>query len=408
MSVAVAAGSSIQTATDANPAGTVFLLGAGTHVQQNVLPKDGNQYIGVGPATILDGQNVATYAIRCGTATPNNVTVKSLRATNYLGQAQYGAIRAGGAGPSDGTTGWSLIDVEVDHCGSDGVRTGNQMTMTRVNMHHNAVLGFQGIADDLVMDDCESADNNVGTSNADAGGCKLVLSLRSVIKNSRFLRNNGPGCWFDIANKDYLIDNNKFEDNVKESIVIEIGYGGRIRRNQIYRGGLNDTRSASWAWGAGIGIHASGGTGIEIDENHIEGCVYGIGCLQQARGTNAGEVNTYLRTDGQGIAPDMYVQNINAHNNKIIMKGGFTGKTNASNLGAVAVVQDVANNAIFTSRNLTFNNNKYYLRASDTTPFTWLNVAMNARSYAYWQATAGMDAAGSQLVQLAHFRPGDR
>src|SRR5688572_23730486 len=61
--VEVNPGSSIQTAVNANPAGTVFILKAGTHVQQAIVPKAGNIFRGEGMATtILDGQNTTAMA----------------------------------------------------------------------------------------------------------------------------------------------------------------------------------------------------------------------------------------------------------------------------------------------------------------------------------------------------------
>lgn len=67
--VVVSAGTnSVTDATYRSPPGTTFwlapgahLLGSGGDVYSQVIPKDGNRYIGA-PGAILDGQNVARYA----------------------------------------------------------------------------------------------------------------------------------------------------------------------------------------------------------------------------------------------------------------------------------------------------------------------------------------------------------
>ena len=59
--ITILPGESIQAKVDANPAGTTFILKSGTHVQQSVVPKDGDVFLGEA-GTVLDGQNATAFA----------------------------------------------------------------------------------------------------------------------------------------------------------------------------------------------------------------------------------------------------------------------------------------------------------------------------------------------------------
>ena len=65
--ISILPGQSIQGFVNANPAGTTFILKAGTHVRQSVIPKSGDRFIGETGA-VLDGQGVAPYAFAKGGA----------------------------------------------------------------------------------------------------------------------------------------------------------------------------------------------------------------------------------------------------------------------------------------------------------------------------------------------------
>ena len=75
--IVIVPGESIQAKVDANPAGTTFLLKAGTHVRQSVVPKAGDVFRGE-PGTVLDGQNATAFAFRGwnGTRWVDGVTLR--------------------------------------------------------------------------------------------------------------------------------------------------------------------------------------------------------------------------------------------------------------------------------------------------------------------------------------------
>jgi parallel beta-helix repeat protein len=63
--VRVEVGESIQDAVDAHPAGTTFVLAAGVHREQQVVPRDGDRFIGEDGA-VLSGARVLTGFVRTG------------------------------------------------------------------------------------------------------------------------------------------------------------------------------------------------------------------------------------------------------------------------------------------------------------------------------------------------------
>jgi len=373
--IPVLPGQSIQAAVNANPAGTTFLIKAGRHSRQSVLPKNGDTFRCESGA-ILDGESVTPYAFTRSGPDPDDVRIVGCIIEHYVPAAQMGAILAGGAGPSDGTSGWIIDSTEVRNNANLGIRLAHRMKVRWSNVHHNGTLGIGGIGDDILVESTEIAYNNPSGAGLgfESGGTKFVKTNRLIVRNNWVHDNKGPGLWADIANRDFLFENNLVEDQLQDGIVIEISYGGIIRNNVCRRNGLGDTRRFSWPWGAGIGIHASGGAGIEVYGNQLEGNAYGVSLIQQPRGTN--------HSDPGGVDPEMYVQNINVHDNRITLMTG--------SLGASQGVDDSGTNGLYNGRNIVFARNGYSLNGV-AYPFAWSN---SYRTASQWQGF-GFDGGGS-------------
>lgn len=373
--VLIAVGANWQTVVNAHPAGTVYIGQTGSHIQQTVLAKNGDSFIGQ-PGCVMDGQDITLYAFTRLAGNPDNITIRGIRMTRYVGVSASGPINAGDF-PADATNGWILEDCEVDHSHNLGVRLGNNMLVRYNNLHHNATLGIGGVGTGCTVEFNIIAYNNFGTSNPDSGGTKFVLSQGITVRYNNVHHNNGPGIWFDIGDRDYICNLNWVHDNVQEGIVPEICYNGEIKDNLVQRNGLTDTRSNSWLWGAGIGIHASGGTGLEVAHNYLQGNRHGIAEIQQARGTN--------HADPAGVDAEMYVQNVWVHDNIDQRNNEGTFKPTS---GAVT---DTGFTAIYTSRNNRWQNNHYIVPRVNTAPFAWNNAI---QTYAQW-LVFGHDATGT-------------
>jgi parallel beta-helix repeat protein len=370
-------GASIQAAVDANPAGTVFLLKSGTHVRQSVMPKDSNTFRGEA-GTVLDGENATAYAFKGwnGTRWVQGVRLVNFKFTRYAPPAQLGAIY-GGDDKTNGTTRWVLDSLEGSYNANLAVRIGNRMQVLRSNFHHNSTINIGGVGFGVLVDGIESAYGNDGCVNNpgfESGGSKFAATDSLVVRNSFFHHNCGPGLWVDIDNRWYVLEGNRVEDNYREGIVAEISYAGVIRNNTVARNGLpvDPYRGNGWGWDAGIGIHAS--SDVEVYGNTLTDNFNGIVALQQNRGS--GPYGPYL------------VQNLNVHDNTVTQRVACTAFDNGCWAGAG--VQDVGDNAIFTSRNNRWVHNTYYL-SGNPRPFTWSNSTLTP---AQWQS-AGQDVTGT-------------
>jgi hypothetical protein len=279
-----------------------------------------------------------------------------------------GAILAGGHAASDGTSGWIVDSTEVRNNTNLGIRLGHGMKVRWSYVHHNGTLGIGGVGDDILVESTEIAYNNPSGAGLgfESGGTKFVLTNRLTLRGNFVHHNQGPGLWLDIDNDAALIEQNRVEDNMQEGIVEEISYSAIIRNNTVRRNGLGDSRRTSWLWGAGIGIHASGGSGVEIYGNVLEGNAHGIALLQQARGT--GRLGAYL------------VQNVYVHDNTVTLGAG--------SLTGAGGVQDIGDLTFFTGRNNRFVHNTYIL-GGKANPFAWMNG---------WPTAAGWRGYGQDLT----------
>lgn len=348
--VVVLPGQSIQKLVSQYPAGTEFLLKAGTHTQQSVVPKDGNTFTCEAGA-ILDGQNATTYAFYAGTTSPypNNVTISNCIVQNYTAPAQNGAIHAAKSDGNPGGSRWTVSGGEVRYNAGVGIRLSSYMHVTNVNVHHNHQLGIGGVGDSIIVSGGELAYNNYLKQydfGWEAGGSKFVMTRDLIVRGVYVHDNWGPGLWTDIDNIRTLYENNRVINNADAGIFHEISYSAVIRNNEIRGNGMQ--APSGWLWGAGIQIAASGGTGVEVYGNTLSGNQNGIGLLQQNRGS--GTYGTHL------------VQNVNVHDNTVDL----------SARGGNGVVQDIGDNAVFTSRNNRFTHNSYVLGTSKSV-LAWMN-----------------------------------
>jgi parallel beta-helix repeat protein len=365
--VPISPGQSIQAAVNANPAGTQFLIKAGTHVRQMVIPKAGDVFQGE-PGAVMDGQGATQWAFRGrnGSTWINNVTIRGLKITGYTPLFQDGAISPGDL-PGDATSGWWVDNCEVSYNTQYGIRIGDNMRITNNNVHHNVVLNIGGAANNTVIEGNEIAWGNytrTGNTNYEAGGTKFSVTDGLVLRNNYVHDNQGGGLHLDTDNINALIEGNRVENNSSEGIVQEIGYRTTIRNNTVTNNGWSDPRGRLYLWNAGIAVHAS--PDVEIYGNTVSGNMSGIVAIQQNRGSGR---------FGPHIVQNMYV-----HDYSVTQPTwGRPGDSNA----AAGAVQDVGDNGVFSSsRNNRFVHNTYYLGAN-VRPFEWNN---GNRDEATWKS----------------------
>jgi len=344
--VVINPGQSIQAVVNQYPAGTAFVLAAGTHTNQTVVPKSGDSFTGQTGA-ILDGGNTLSSAFDHGLAPfPSNVTIDHLVIQNYNAPAQVGAVNVGTTG-TESASRWTVSNCEIRYNGGVGIRIGQYARVLSNNVHHNRQLGIGGVGDSVLVEGNEIAFNNYQKAydfGWEAGGTKFVLTNNLIVRGNYVHDNWGPGLWTDIDNVNALIENNRVIDNADAGIFHEISWRAVIRNNEVRNNGSASPRG--WLWGAGIQIAAS--KDVEVYGNTLSGNANGIALLQQNRGSGT-----------QGVH---LVQNDFVHDNVVDMSAG----------GASGAVQDVGDLAIFTSRNNRFANNTYVL-GTNKSVFAWMN-----------------------------------
>jgi hypothetical protein len=351
--VTIYPGQSIQQKVNSYPAGTQFLIKAGTYYGQRVVPKSGNAFIGEAGA-ILDGRGTTTYAFERGSKPyPNNVLIKGLTIQHYDPPEQQGAILAGGPQKSQSTVGWVVQDCEVRYNATGGIRTSNKTRVIGNFVHHNGQLGIMGSGDSVLVENNEISYNNYQNLfpfGIALGGGKFVNTRWLTVRGNRVHDNQGNGLWTDIGNRYAVIEQNVVEANSGAGIMHEISYDAIIRNNTARRNGF----ARGWVTGAGILISAS--ANVEVYGNTVTGNKQGIVGIQQNR------VN-------QGVNYSSNLKNLNVHDNTVqVPTGGVSGISSISTL-------------TFTSRNNRYTRNSYDM-GSDSKPFTWMN---SKRTKTQWQ-----------------------
>ncbi len=358
-SVRIATGASIQSAVDANVAGTKFCLATGTHsITGPITPKTGNSFIGEYGA-IIDGTGWASApadhyaAFMAHLQNIDDVTIKNLVIQNMPERGIHAW--------KDYSSGWLIENCEITGCHS-GISPANSTTVRNCYIHHNT--GSDGgngtipnggyiasLANDILFENNEISYNG--------GIQKIIDGCARVTFRSNFIHHNdGPGIWYDGECTAAVIEDNTIEDNVSQGIFYEISGSAIIRNNFIRRHGE-------------AGIFVSTSRDLDIYGNVLENNFRGIHYFANAPAVGVGPF----------ITRDLV--NCSAHNNSIT--------TSASPVFAYASLVSTVSFAPGTdaayfngSKNLTFDYNTYTV-PSLTSPAYWLWGETN-KTWSGWQA----------------------
>ena len=253
--IPISPGQSIQAKVNSYPAGSRFLIKAGTYYRQRVVPKPGNWFVGE-PGAILDGKDATPYAFDQGAGPyPNSVHIKGLVIQHYASPNQAGAILAGDI-KSGSTTGWVVENCEIRYNEHGGIKLGNKMQVLNNFIHHNKQIGLSGSGDSVLVEGNEISFNNylkIYPFGNVLGGAEFIKTRWLVVRNNNVHDNQGNGIWTDIGNIYALVENNLATANSGAGIMHEIGYDIVIRNNTATKNGFART----WITGAGILISGS-------------------------------------------------------------------------------------------------------------------------------------------------------
>jgi parallel beta-helix repeat protein len=356
-------GEDIQAKVDAEPPGSRFVIKAGTHRGQSVVPKDSDVFVGESGA-VLTGEDTAQFAFKwVAGRIPRAVVIQSLIIEHYNPPVQRGAILAGWDEGGPTTEGWSVENCEIRYNSTGGIRIGDHMKVLNSNIHHNGQLGIGGIGDSVLIDGNEIAYNNYSATydvTWEAGGAKFVLTNWLVARGNYVHDNTGPGLWSDIDSRNTIYERNRIEHNSADGVHYEISYGAIIRDNTIVENG-----PGSSVWVENAGIYVQNSSNVEIYGNTVTGNTNSITASYQARGS--------------GPYGPRITRNVQVHDNVITMLKGSAG-----------FVQDIGDSTLFSLSTIRFSNNTYSL-GSASKPFRWQDTFVNALQ---WQGV-GQDTAST-------------
>ena len=280
--VPIGVGDVAQRIVDAHPAGTTYLIKAGTHLRNfSVQPRSGDTFCGE-PGAVLDGGRSLKSAFFGGAS---GVTLDSVTVRDYASGRQGAAIQ-----PETHASGWLVRNVSALHNGWAGLLGADGMRILGGHYNDNDQLGIGGNAatgilldgldgDPNTFDGPELARNRCLHEACDweSGGMKWDVG-QVTIRNAHAHDNDYRGLWADINARNALIEHNLVEGNRAEGIFYEISQDAVIRNNQVYRNGL---RGAGWYWDGGITVASS--SNVEIYGNRLSGNYNGITGTQQHR-----------------------------------------------------------------------------------------------------------------------------
>jgi hypothetical protein len=244
--VVVRTSDNLNTLTELHPAATTFWLSPGTHRLgtgpfAQVIPKDGNTYVGA-PGAILDGGRLNRYAFT-GYATA--VSVKNLTIQNF------GPLRTNndeGVVNHDAASRWTIAGNTIQDNAGAGVMVGDHNVVRGNCLRNNGQYGFNAYnpakVSGITIEGNEIAGNNTDDWERLKAGCgctgggKFWEVSGAIVRHNWVHDNRSAGLWADTNNTGFVIEGNYISGNLAEGIVYETSYNAGIRGNTFARNGL--------------------------------------------------------------------------------------------------------------------------------------------------------------------------
>jgi hypothetical protein len=383
--------SKVQAAIDNAPLGTTFCFGRGTYYVATLQPKSHDVLDGGNGAAILDGGNLAEYAIYGDSTSPgpSDVTVRGFVIRDFRTPLQRGAIQDYN-GP-----GWIIQNNHITENAAAGVGTGDDVRVLGNLIDHNGQEGFSAHGNGGLYQGNEIAYNNYNLAvdaGWEAGGGKAGNTRYLTFRSNYVHDNGGTGLWADTDNIYTTFDDNRIINNAGAGIYDEVSYNATILDNTIIGNGMPSSpgrggHRPGWAWNAGILLRRSGGLSasapVIISGNVVADNYNGISLVESPRAS-------CTPIHGLPWYGPCNVQNVLVENNWITMTQGATGAW-----------QDGAGNGIFTSQNNVFRNNHYCVASAahpnDGYTFGWFGWMNGWLDFSGWQI-AWLERAGTFTV----------
>jgi parallel beta-helix repeat protein len=417
-------GADIQAAVDANPPGTAFLLKAGIHRMQQVLPKDGDSFTGE-PGTVLSGareltsfarsggywvvsgqtqQGLASDPVHCepgfeGCQWPEDLFFDDrilLRVTSeadvgpgkwffdyaadkiYLGDDPTGhhvetsVSEFAFGGTADNVTIRQLVIEKYASPAQAGAIQGDETAgwvVENCEVRQSHGIGIR-IGDRWQVRTCRVHDN--GQLGLAKGGTGSLVEGCDIYHNKTvpFKIGFAGGALKFSKSKDLIFQNNAVHDNLGNGVWLDIdNIGYQVRGNTVYN---NSSQ--------GIFVEISYGGKVYGNKVYGNGfsetprMLYGAGILIAASPdvevfgnevtNNANGIGAIQQNRGSGAYGPHEISNLYVHDNTVTMTVGRTG-----------LVQTVGDVSYFSSRNNRWVHNTYKL-GRNASYFAWIGGSL--------------------------------
>ncbi len=204
--------------------------------------------------------------------------------------AQHGALFARG-------NHWVVEDNVFEWTNGAGLSFRGRGHVIRNNIcRNNGQLGMGGGGAELVLEGNQLLYNNVKGFNPgwEAGGMKITHSEGGIVRRMVAVGNRGPGLWFDIDDRNFLVEQCLARDNEGSGIFVEISRDFVLRDNLCV--GNGGGRKGSWA---NSGILIAESPGCLVEHNVCVDNRTGIGIREQGprklRSIEGAEIEYYVR-----------------------------------------------------------------------------------------------------------------
>ncbi|MFJ7160041.1 right-handed parallel beta-helix repeat-containing protein [Streptomyces sp. NPDC101118] len=354
-----------------SPPHTTFWLAPGTHTLEphryaQVLPKEGNSYLGA-PGAVLDGRKTNNYAFG-GTGT--GVSIRHLTVQGFVAPNNEGVVN------HDMADDWVIEHTTIQHNSGAGLMAGARQQVRANCLRENGQYGMNAYKTGdsirgLVVEGNEVVGNNTDDWERQRPGCGCTGGIKFWAVNGADVRGNwvhdnrGAGLWADNNNNDFRIENNVLDANDGPALMYETSYNAVIRHNTMRRNNWADGRKYAGTGDdfpyAALYVSESGGEPripartdkLEIHHNVLEDNWNGITLWESAdrfcnspANTSAGYCTLLVKDTARCARPAIATapllddcrwktQRVDIHHNRFVLRPSVVACTGRCGLMAV-------------------------------------------------------------------------
>lgn len=194
----------------------------------------------------------------------NGSVIRNLTVEKYATPMQTGAVNI--------LTGGVCENCEIFHNYSYGIRANGDFIVRNNFIHHNGQDGIGTSIGAGLIELNEISYNSMfpfRDSDFEQGGIKAASKNGLVVRRNYIHHNHGPGFWLDVNSENLHFVENIVEWNDWEGILLEISWGGEVKRNISRSNGQKFRGQGTGAlWGGQICIQNA--SGFDIQDNFTE------------------------------------------------------------------------------------------------------------------------------------------